>query len=775
MTEKDPILLNRNPVPLDSGCSEAETETAHESGRTPGERYGISQLLTRAGRIKAQFTGENSDSDCPAETRRAVVGWFLAGLLVLLIGLTILELRQPFYFTQSDNYCHLLPLTVQACRSAFAGEFPEWNPYQLLGLPTARLGVVTYPVTHLCYAAARFLLRNEYVTLELWAAFHLLLGYASMFWAARAWKAAPSAAFCASVCFALSGYSLVIGRSWGLYIVDLAFIPFMFGFLALLRDGKATWRLATLVGIGLGLEYHGGFQQMWVYGILLFCLALAVMFACGEIPLKRILLAAGMLIVGLGVAAPLIYVFITFAGSLNRGREGVGITWDNWTSMLLPWPLVKSGRLSPDMDDGTYYLGTFYYSGTLLTIVCALLAVCMCLTLRPRRTFGRNPMVVCAVIALLLCFGDRGYVWRMFAHLPLLHNFRYPERAFGVYNLAMLLAGAVGLSRLMSGSSGNRRIMGALSVTSCAAMLYLCHLPPDALTIFKGRPFPTIPADLRSELTSPDPDRPQRVATAMPMDYVPFLSFEPDYPLGLEQNFASVYELYAFHGYSPMWWWHPLVEQKVKDRIGRHRSVYLGWVNAAKAEAVGREELCRAYGIRKVILYREFVPGLKSVYPDFEKHFQSASVRTVEGVAPMAFPAGHPETALPVKFSSKGVRVDVSAGPGTGEHVINILAWPDFRVLADGTSLSYSSDEWGRMRVQIPPGTKVIDALYTPPWGTGLLIGIVLLCLGGIVLLIGTCIDAAPTRRNSPCSPQIAELVAGRAVTEGELRNLGPM
>src|ERR1019366_3556681 len=110
-------------------------------------------------------------------------GWNVAGWLGLIGGFIGLEVMQPYYFTQDDALVGELPGILLGCRSLWQGTFPDWNPYVFLGAPLATIGfwAITYPPQLLSYAIARHLLGNEFATMEVFAALHLVVG----FWAMR--------------------------------------------------------------------------------------------------------------------------------------------------------------------------------------------------------------------------------------------------------------------------------------------------------------------------------------------------------------------------------------------------------------------------------------------------------------------------------------------------------------------------------------------------------------------------------------------------------------
>ena len=105
--------------------------------------------------------------------------WNWACLLFLIGSLVFMEVRDPYYFTQTDTVNECLPMILVGMRDVWRGEFPEYNPYILFGTPLASLGMygLTYPPLYLSYAIARHLLGNEHATMEVFVIMHLLAGF----------------------------------------------------------------------------------------------------------------------------------------------------------------------------------------------------------------------------------------------------------------------------------------------------------------------------------------------------------------------------------------------------------------------------------------------------------------------------------------------------------------------------------------------------------------------------------------------------------------------
>ncbi|MEX2026139.1 MAG: hypothetical protein WEH44_02545, partial [Pirellulaceae bacterium] len=194
--------------------------------------------------------------------------WFLAGFALLAANLALLEFRHSYTFTHDDNLSQFLPVILQSCRGFFDdGAFPTFNPHQYAGAPTASLGTyaLTYPPTYASFAFARWVLGDENATIEVFAFAHLLAGYCTMFWAGRSIGLRPLLAAAGGLCFALCGFFLIGGRSW-YYMLPLAtWLPLVALAIWRLSAGPIGWRWVLWTGLLLGVLFHAGNAQMWIY------------------------------------------------------------------------------------------------------------------------------------------------------------------------------------------------------------------------------------------------------------------------------------------------------------------------------------------------------------------------------------------------------------------------------------------------------------------------------------------------------------------------------
>ena len=126
--------------------------------------------------LPPEYRGERGKPPRPSPSP-LLSSWL--GFLFLLGCFVVLEVKEPFYFTQCDTVNEDLPLILVGCRSYWRGEFPNYNPYTWLGTPLAGAGLasLTYPPTLLSYAVARHVLFNENATAEVFVILHLTAGF----------------------------------------------------------------------------------------------------------------------------------------------------------------------------------------------------------------------------------------------------------------------------------------------------------------------------------------------------------------------------------------------------------------------------------------------------------------------------------------------------------------------------------------------------------------------------------------------------------------------
>ncbi|MDQ3813424.1 MAG: hypothetical protein M3347_05680, partial [Armatimonadota bacterium] len=665
------------------------------------------------------------------------------GLLFLIGAICLLETIQPDYFTQDDNLT-AQPPTVTGCRSLLSGVFPTWNPYQFMGQPTSVQSwlALTYPPTYLCYLVARQL-GNEFLFIEVFCIAHLLAGYAATYWASRAAGLRPMLAALGGLCMALSGCTLIMGRSYFHMTPVIVWTPLLIVALINLQQRPATARWVLGTGLVIGIFCHSGNGQMWTYAVMLWLTAALALVCSGALPVRRALCLIPALLLGCAIAAPLIVPQMSFIAGLPRRSIGGGGIGPGVLSLLLPYPLTRAEHPNQWGSTDIEFMGQFYYSGTLFAavafaaglLILGVLAVYRCDRAFLRRLTAQNVWLLCAAIAFFLALGPEGVLWVLLGLLPVFKLFTGPWKFLLFLNLFLPLGGGLIVERWLRGTKSPQRAEAMIALAVCALLLYHTALARPSFYSYGSRLYPPLPPPMATLLRSGG-STPQRI-----LPFAPQRSISPDFVFSLRHNLPTAYGIFSFDGYDPFV---PITppNQQASARL--------------QADPI---RAARAYGVRWLIVHRLAEHPVYSPNPVLRHQEQIAqpplrllaslrrqarrrqvlpavTIWELSDSSPLAFATAAPQRALPIEFDEAGARVDVSPLRDGGRVVINILRRPEMALTADKRVIPVEADSWGRIVTTVPAGTRVLEMRYAPPWSKGFLVG-ALLAVFSVVLTVG--------------------------------------
>ena len=655
--------------------------------------------------------------------------WIVLGLITVAVALVILECIEPFYFVQDDNFANMLPETLQGCRSIFHGEFPGFDPCQLMGKPGASAGNLFYLPTVISYAIARWGLGNENYTLEVFAAMHLLAGYLASYAAARVAGLRPALAYVLGISFVLSGYILLVGRSWAFMVTLVAWLPLLFCCLETWLRGRANGRWLLASGLAIGGLYYIGFPQMWFYGMLFLAFTAVVAVICGRVAVRQLLwpIAAGLL--GLALLLPVLLVQLELTRGMTEKPANAGNGFEQGLlATLAPFPFTRAegfmglpANRDPALETQWYYAGTFL-------MACAFLCLGAMLAYRCRRAWlGRNPWTATAVVSLWLGLGAEGLLWTMVGSLPVVRAVNHhPHRLMPFFVFFCLIVGGTFLERLL-GRSTSRRWEYWIAAATAALMLYHVSLARNSLWCYGDRPYPELPREIAERVL------PSQNPAAGRVDWHgPFRSGLPGFAYMLPLSLPAVYGAYGLDGYDPV------IEARPETQAFQGKC------------AASPEEARRAYGVRWMLVanadyYRQergYWTGVNDSdwcygfsdadWPRYQKQCLPAarlcvcckevSLYELPGASPLAFDRASPQAPLSIEFHGWGADVE-SPGQGPRSVVVNFVMRPWLRAVCGGQPLELSADEWGRMEVRVPDGVTRFQVFQDLPWGRGILAG----------------------------------------------------
>ena len=722
------------------------------------EHFGVAALLLAAlfcwlHPILIRGTGfaQALDSGLPPDEVETL-GWrrwlFPAlGFAFVIVMLAVQEVRHPFFFTQDDNIVQFLPVMIQGGQSILHGVFPDWNPYQFMGAPTANLGVyaLTYPVTYFCYLFARFCLGNENWMIEVFSFFHLIAAFFATYWAARCCRVRPALASLAGACIALSGFALIGTRSWYYVSPAFAFSPLGAVSLAKLRSNGPSWTWILLTGLWIGAFFHAGNAQFWAYAMLFFFLSVGISLLAQSIPFRSALAAGTSAIIGGALAGPLLIP------QLVATRDVARIAWaqsgqitEGWLSFLIPGHWIGVQSVSDWMDPQWSYDSAMVYSGTIFVAACALVLLSWLLYRIGRKELADNVWIVCAAIALLSMIGG-SQLWRAMLELPMLSKFRLPFKFLIFFNVFASIGGAVAVERYFRAHKLSARWDWGLYALTCGLLAGHCLSDLPSFYKYSFRPYPNL-AELQHAVPMISPDMPYRIISLTTLR-----SPAPEYWRSLPMNLPTVFRVAAVAGYDP------LIDQSPEYQMIDYR--------------IDRDPLTSLpeYGVRYALesdllqhpVFTPSKPGNKTEASQNVSNrvkaaiMASAVTREADGLRihqfpnakPLAYREDSPATPLHFQLNAGGAAIDTTAGSGQGRVILNMLWYPDFRCTAqDSSRLNCSADKWDRIAIEVPPNVTQVRVSYRPPWLSGIMRGAMLFC-AGLALSYVTLHGTKPQRR----------------------------
>jgi hypothetical protein len=668
--------------------------------------------------------------------------WNLAGWTFLIGGFAFLEWLEPFYFTQDDALIGELPGILLGFRSLWHGTFPDWNPYVFLGSPLATIGfwTITYPPQLISYAIARYIMGDEFATMEVFAGLHLIAGFLAMRHLSRRIGMSALTANLAALSFVFAGCILIMGRSWHAFIANAVWLPLLGIAIQRFREGPVGWKWIVGVGVVLGLSYHAGFPQIVAILGMFLVVGLGTVAVAERISLRRLAAAVPAIMLGIGLSLPLLLHHLQMTGGgIERFVPVENGCYDELAAAVLPYPLVEAGLPTNWGSLHVEQMGHFYFFGGLFALLFALQAVAFWVVFPERSAWGRSWWVPCGIFALLMVLGEPAFLWKGIAALPMSKFFlRYSFRFYPWLAFCAILSGGLVLDRALAMLRYRRTwelLVGGAMLCVLAFHLAMCR---PSFYSYGFRPFPELPTEFETtfhpygdkELVSDKNSR--RMAS-----WHQVRSPSADFYAAMPFNLPHYYQVPSIMGYDPVTEGQPRVtkmyERLQKEPAAACKAYGVGWHLFSYSDTPTMSPNKRFRMLENAILFEPAYRELLKVEMATISEQHGTTLKELPGVDPLAFVTGRPEQALPMRLHCRGADVDV-AGLAAGSPVtINFLWYPQMTLALDGKPLSVDKDDWQRITTTLPRAGSTLSLRCDPPWGKTCGIGAAV-CLTALLL-----------------------------------------
>jgi hypothetical protein len=363
--------------------------------------------------------------------------------------------------------------------------YPLWNPFVFLGMPSFASGAynpLIYPPDWPVALVQKIL---PFLPDMTWMLIYYVAAGLGVFLLAREWGAAPEGALLGAVAFVFAPNLVAVGsHGHGSQLVNSAWLPLMVWL------GARWMRAGGLAELG-ALALAGGFQMLRGHAQIAFYTWLAIGIlvavdlvmtlarpAAASAPLPAKLMRAGGIVVAMALAFGIAgfynlplrdYARWSIRGSAEGG--GVGMSYATQWSMgpwelpaiVAPWAVGFGGQ--------TYWGGMPFtdYPNAYMGMVAVALALFALLENGMPRLFA----AALAIVALTISFGSHSPLYQLlYDHLPLFNKFRVPVMIIVLFQLAVALGAAWGVSRVLGERppAARRTSTGRLLVVAAIAL-----------------------------------------------------------------------------------------------------------------------------------------------------------------------------------------------------------------------------------------------------------------------------------------------------------------
>jgi hypothetical protein len=421
--------------------------------------------------------------------------WPVVGLGAIVAALFAEALLGGRVFFERDVTLLWEPQAEALARVLRAGSWPTWNPYHSFGVPLLANPntQVFYPLTWLGLAMRPATYYSLYVVV------HVLVSGTGLYVLGRRLGLSRAGAFVASAAWILSGPVLSLVQLWN-HLAGAAWLPWtLVAADAALGSGRRVHAVAW--GATMALQVVAGAPELLLAGLLLSAgVAWRHVRRSGPARLRPLVRVArvGLLAVCVALGLSAVQWVPTVAAAWQTPRfaapEAVRTTWSVHPARMLevvlpvrvnqlPLPWAVRGTI---LDSGQVFLRSLYGG-----VAAALLALAALATGQRRSGW----LAVAAGAAALVALGRHAWFYGLaVAVLPVLHAFRFPEKAMVVAAFPLALLAGVGLDACRRGGLGRRRVLGLatagslLVVGSCLAALAALGVLPGVVVGGAGAP-----------------------------------------------------------------------------------------------------------------------------------------------------------------------------------------------------------------------------------------------------------------------------------------------
>jgi hypothetical protein len=653
---------------------------------------------------------------------------------IIVLTMTIIELKHPYYFLQDDNRDYYLPVYVANLRAFIHGEIPLFNFHQYCGTPllSSTQSAPFYPLNYVALIISKVILGTFFGAIDIVAFFHLVIAGISFFYFMRSFGLHERSCFWGALAWAFCGFVVSVGDSWIPAVGYGAYLP-LTSLLAIRLLRHLTVRNLLLLALARSLLFLLGWQQYFVYSVTfeIAHIILLFVFAGGLFPGRYALLPKKEIrhlspriakfcgyyllqyVCSFFIVLPVLLPGLHHIGLSNRQGS---LIWEEYSSLSYNIHDWISGLINPFsslIHDYNWTNQNFISHIGYLAIIFLLAGI---LSFKNKKY---NIVLVYVLLgAAALLFASNSFITRLFYLVPIYNRFRWPFKVAFFTSFSLVVAATFGFDivyqKLQAVKQKGNQISTAIFV--CIVAIQVCN--SIAVYMYSSQKMFGIHLDsVPFDEPLKDSLRDRRIVTLGPRSFSNYAKFPGLYSYTapyLGFNYATFWELYHFGGYEPL-----LLQRNAQACLYLNYESNLTIGNNVPVEMQMKLlRYLRIWGVKWYIVEKRlsypFFSNLVLRYSDNKRNvFYDSLAR------PFVFWQNGERDNDKVTFEFHTNDMEIHTfNASDGFLRVNVLFNRFFRAYIDGNEAHLAEAKYSQMELFVPGGSHTIRIEYSDPYFT---------------------------------------------------------
>ncbi len=617
------------------------------------------------------------------------IAWF-RNILFFIILFSILLLINPYYFLRDCNYAQFSPVINFSLDGFYTtGSFPTYNPYQFAGVPTLPQSIYAlyYPVTHLAYLIAKYIIGNGIYFTTVFIGIHLFVGYIFCIKLLQKVKVNNNLSALLSLSFVFSGAILKMTTTWYYAAPSIAYVP-LISFCIWQYYLTSNKKFAYFLSLAFVLFFYSGNVQ---YATYTFCFVVLFWLIVQSFSAKSFLQLFILGIIILFFYLPQLIISVPIVNQVSRIADSSLNSFKDALDFSIPFvsqinKLFHYNQIILEEDQVNV---NFNAISSMVVFMFLLFSFVFY-----RKIKLAKPILAISIlllIAILFSFGKAGVLWIFFSKLPLFSKFQHPFKFYFFINFFVLILSSIILQKIFFGIKYKRIfnfvILGSSLFSICLTFIFNQKVYNDNYQN---------PYQLSDDFPKLDVSK-YRIAAIHNYD-----GNNECQTLGL--NFPTHYKWPAITGFEDL-------NKEKPDVIKNANKFSVLYYICTNFENYNRG-LTNNTIAENITINKRIMESYKEIFSDkYLRIFEDTSVLPIVQCFKDSFPVN---TNYTIKYNNKGANIKFDTNVKTDKIMLAFIWRPHLYIYINNKKYTPIKDEFERLIIFPTEVFEKIDLIYNP-------------------------------------------------------------